>query len=260
MVENEKNNIIDEENIQIKPEVSIKKLNSQGLKLLEYKKECLKDYSPIVIEGLLLGLQKMLDTSLINQQTYEILTNNSITLEDTKSYLIELPDFVKSKEEAIQEYNLYKTRLYKKMLERNIIINKNLYKLEIDENCDTIDLIKTFTIDSNFAKQYFNVVTEKELTKLMKPKTGFIEKFAALRLAAIAEGFVEENKDFDKDKLTILCDKPFREEDGLGYSIEFVIKINPFFLEKEGKFEQTIIALEHLIKLIDIYVEERTVI
>ena len=247
------------ENLDQDINLSIKKLNIHGLQLLEYKKELLKNYTQLVKESLLLSLQKMAEKELITQPTYEIITNDNISLVDTKDYLLGLEDYIKSKEEALREYNLYKAKLYKTLIERQIILNKSLYKLEVDEDNDTIDLIKTFSIDTHFTKLYFNINSEKELNQAMKPK-GFIEKFAALRLNSLATGFVEEYEEFDSNKFTIVPDKTYREEDGLGYSIEIIIKINPFFLEKEGRFEQTIISLESLIKLIDDYFSKRTII
>lgn len=239
--------------------LSIKKLNIHGLQLLEYKKELLKNHTQLVKESLLLSLQKMVEKELITPPTFEVIINDNISLIETKNYLLEISDYVKSKEEALREYNLYKTKLYKTLVEREIIINKSLYKLEVDEENDTIDLIKTFSIDAQFTKLYFNITSEKELNKVMKPK-GFLEKFAALRLNSLVASFVKEYEEFDTNKFTIIPDKTYREEDGLGYSIEIIIKINPFFLEKEGRFEQTIISLENLIKLIDDYFAKRTII
>ena len=237
-------------------EIGIKKLNTQGIELLRYKTELLKNYSELTTNALLDALQKLLCSKIINQETYDIITNNDIDVVAAKNFLLNEPNCTKSKEECITEYNLIKTKLYQTLIERNIIKNKNNYKLDIDELNDTIDIVRTFTIDSDFIREYFKIENDKELSILMKSK-GFVEKFSALRLSAIANNFVDKYQNYDNNRFIIATDNPFIEDDGLGHSIEILIKINPVYLEKQNIFNDTLVNLDNLLKLIDVYFEER---
>ena len=236
--------------------LNIHKLNTQGIQLLEYKKELLKDYPQIIKDNLKDGIERMVFNKLISETLKSMLIDETISILDLKNYLLENPEFIKSRDEVYKEYELYKNKLYQTLVKQEIISKNNQYKIDIDEDNDTIDLVKTFSLDTNFVRLYFSVLDDRELSKLTKTK-GFIEKFSALRLYTVANNFVEKYKNYDIDKFEISFDNPYIEEDGLAHSVEIIIKIKPLYLEKESLFKNTIIALENLIKLIDIYFEER---
>lgn len=197
---------------------NIKKLNNVGLKLIEYKDELSKDYSPIVRDALLNSLEQMVESGIIDIGIYEAIKNNNEGKDDFILKLMNSDKYIKSHEELLEEYEVIRKEIGEELVMHDL--SDLTTGILVEE--DSITILKTFVIDGNFVMDYFGV-DEVDLDKLMKRK-GFVEKFTALRLVKITNDIISRMKNKNKF-ISLDHSMAYFDEDGDGYKIDLIMKV-----------------------------------
>lgn len=196
----------------------MRKINDIGMKLLEYKQELLKDYPEIVIDSLMLAVEKMVNDGKVDLETYKRIEDKTEDTDRFVSFLLSKEQYRKTFEELFKEYEVLRKELAEE-LEMHDLLGLNT---ETVVEQDAICVIKTFSIDEKFVMEYFGV-EEKDLITLMK-KRGFIEQFVALRLAKILKDIKKEVEVY-ASLITIDSSLAYFNEEKSGYSIDLIMVI-----------------------------------
>ena len=200
-----------------------KHINRQGLKILEYKKELLKNYSNIVQQALLISIEKMFELKQIDLQTLQMLKKDNVNEEKFLEFILNKTDFIRTAEQLEQELGVIATKLKSKLYMNNS--NKNAY-ITTDVSRETISAFLVFSINEDFLRKNFNI-QDSDIPDLIKRK-GFLEKFAVLKLPHILKQLIKSipylTESSSQSKTTIssvyYCDKENT------YSIDLAVEIN----------------------------------
>lgn len=196
----------------------MKKINENGIKLLEYKEELMKDYPKIVRDSLILALEQMMAENIIDLVTYQTIKNTNESKDSFISYLLTKKEFTKTYEELFEEYEVFRIELDEELKMHDLF---DLLTETVVEK-DSIYVIKKFTIDESFVMDYFGV-DEADLIRIMK-RRGFVEKFTALRLTKVLKDIINESKK-EISILNIDNSLAYFNEDNNGYNIDLIMGI-----------------------------------
>ena len=203
------------------------RINELGMNLIEYKIELFKDYPKLVLDSLVLSIEKMLEVKAIDLDTFMLIKDDTVDIDSFKEYLLTKPNFSKTEEQLREEFEKIREKL------NELLISNELENYETESNIDKdiISVSKKYVINEKFAMNYFGV-DEKEILKLMKRKE-FIEKFAVLRLTKILSEIVSmldmsKSRFFKNDSSLVY----FNEEEE-GYCIDLIFEIDIKSIENE---------------------------
>jgi len=194
------------------------RINKQGIELLQYKQELEQQYPDLVKKSMYIALEQMVESDVIDLDTYTTIKNEDLDHHDVEEYLMHKKAFTKTHEEVLAEFEVVRHAINDGLETQNI----THLQTESHVDKDVISVTRKFTLGRTFTTEYFGV-KEEDLLNLMKRK-GFIEKFAVLRLTKILqkarETLTYPKEWFAIDESLVYFDK---EEDG--YSIDFVLEI-----------------------------------
>ncbi|BBW98973.1 hypothetical protein [Geobacillus subterraneus] len=225
----------------------MERLNLLGMELLEYKKELMNDvYNELVKKSLRLAVEQMATHRVIDANTFEMIQDPSVSAEEFRTYLLTKKPFVKTEEEIFLEFEQIRQQ-FETLLEREDVKTESVVKKEL------ILATKSFVVDEAFVLEYFRV-DEADLFKLMKRK-GFVEKFAALRLRAIFEGFLEQldHSDWIRTDASLV----YFDKDQSNYAIDLFFELPIEEMEKLDRQKEAAAFIEQSLFQAEAYYEER---
>lgn len=197
----------------------MRKINAIGMKLIEYKKELVKDYPQIVIDSLMLAIEKMVDNGEVDLETYKRIENKDEDIDNFISFLLTKEQYRKTFEELFQEYEVFRKEIAEELEMHGLL---GLSTETVVEK-DVIYITKTFSINENFVMEYFGV-EEKDLISLMK-RRGFVEQFVALRLTKILRDIKKEAEVYIS-LIQIDHSLAYFNEEKSGYNIDLIMIIS----------------------------------
>jgi len=194
------------------------RINKQGIELLQYKQELEQNYPELVKKSMYIALEQMVESDVIDLDTYTTIKNEDLDHSDFEEYLMQKRAFIKTHEEILAEFDIVRKEL------DDILETQNLTHLFTESlvDKDAISVTRKFTLGEDFTTDYFGV-KEEDLLRLMKRK-GFVEKFAVLRLTKILQD-AQETLTYPKEWFTIDESLVYFDKDENGYSIDFVLEI-----------------------------------
>lgn len=223
--------------------------NEIGQQLLDYKTELLKDYPALVYDALITSLTKIKEDDIIDYDAFTTVTNNSITMEEMKAYIVTHKRYMKTAQEMEGEFEELRKKLDEKISE--IPELEDVYS-ENNIKQNAIEIKRKFSIDEACVMNYFGVNSDGAVD-LMK-KRGFVEKFAALRLAKILKDFSEQlvyqTDLFKIDNSPVFCTP---EE----YAIEYEFIINIEDIESWDNIDEILQEINRIKQQVDTYYTER---
>lgn len=228
--------------------------NEKGKKLLEYKTELIKDYPQLVRDALVLSLDKMRETQLLDEDTYEKLKLSEDSFDFFKQYLITKKDYTKTEAEIFEEFEKLR-----EILNATIHETEGLEEVRTENNTkkDKISIVKKYSIDEDFTLQYFGV-SEEDSLGLMK-RRGFIEKFSVLRLTKIMTDFMR-NLSYQKDLLECDISLSFYDEETNSYAIEILFDIDISLIENNVDLHEVCNEVKRIKNLSDEYYDKRIIV
>lgn len=194
----------------------MRKINDIGKKLIEYKNELIKDYPDIVIDSLMLAIEKMVNNGDADLETYKRIEDRNEDIDHFISFLLTKEQYKKTFEELFQEYEVFRKKIAEELEMHGLL---GLSTETIVEK-DAIYVTKTFSIDENFVMEYFGV-EEKDLITLMK-RRGFVEQFVALRLSKILKDIKKEAEVY-ASLIKIDNSLAYFNEEKSGYNIDLIM-------------------------------------
>lgn len=194
----------------------MRKINAIGMKLIEYKKELVKNYPKIVIDSLMLSIEKMVDNGEVDLETYKRIENKDEDIDNFISFLLTKKQYRKTFEELFQEYEVFRKEIAEELEMHGLL---DLSTETVVEK-DVIYITKTFSINENFVMEYFGV-EEKDLITLMK-RRGFVEQFVALRLSKILKDIKKEAEVY-ASLIKIDNSLAYFNEEKSGYNIDLIM-------------------------------------
>lgn len=194
----------------------MRKINAVGMKLIEYKKELVKNYPKIVIDSLMLSIEKMVDNGEVDLETYKRIENKDEDIDNFISFLLTKKQYIKTFEELFQEYEVFRKEIAEELEMHGLL---DLSTETVVEK-DVIYITKTFSINENFVMEYFGV-EEKDLISLMK-RRGFVEQFVALRLSKILKDIKKEAEVY-ASLIKIDNSLAYFNEEKSGYNIDLIM-------------------------------------
>lgn len=197
----------------------MRKINEVGIKLIEYKKELMKDYPKIVRDSLMLSVEQMVNIGDVDLETYKRIENKNEDIDFFISYLLNNEKYRKTFEELLQEYEVFRKEIAEELEMHGLLGLSTETIVEHDSICVT----KTFSIDEKFVMEYFGV-GEKDLISLMK-RRGFVEKFVALRLTKILKDIKKEAEVYIS-LIKIDNSLAYFNEEKSGYNIDLIMMIS----------------------------------
>lgn len=201
----------------------MKKLNSIGEKLLDYKNEYDKSSSQVIKDALLTSLDVMVQQKLITPEIKSIVISGKNNSELVK--VLELDArFKKSPRELYREYEKIREAFDECLKSVNI---QGFFETETSIEFNRISVLRQYSVDKTFILDYFGI-QEIDLIQLMK-KRGFAEKFAVLRMNLIFDEILEEIK--IEENIMQSHSLVYYNPDITGFSIDYKYHINVDLLE-----------------------------
>lgn len=203
------------------------RMNQMGKALLDYKREYSNHYSPIVDESLMLSLENKLEKKMLNQETFDLIINDSVTYEELRKFILNKKEYLKTYKELFEEFEKVRE-----------LVNKTLHKLnfvdfiETESNVENnqITILKQYTLNEEYIKVFFGL-EDKDMPQIMKKK-GFAEKFAVLRLTKILKEILSEMR--TDSEYSQGCSKVYYNSDCNGFSIDYKYRINVDSIKDEN--------------------------
>lgn len=163
------------------------RINKTGKMLIDYKKEIMKHYSPLVDESLKTSLNVLQERKILDESTIDSIINDSISLRDFETLIMSKREYLKSMKELAEEFE--KVRL---VVNESLIRNSFINFVETESNIenDTITILRQYSLTPEFIKLFFGIADE-DMENIMK-KRGFAEKFAVLRLSKVFKEILSE--------------------------------------------------------------------
>ena len=203
------------------------RINRIGKNLISFKLELAKHYSPLVDDSLMMSLDRQLESKIINQETLDLIINDSINMRDFEKYLLTKREYLKSKKEMEEEFESIRK-----------IVNNSLVKLGftdfIETECNVannmISVLKQYNLSEEFIKVYFGLKDE-EMVQIMKKK-GFAEKFAVLRLTKVFKEIASEMR--VDEAYAQGFSKVYYNSDINGFAVDYKYHINVDAITEES--------------------------
>ena len=163
------------------------RINNTGKKLIEYKKEYGKHYSFIVDESLRTSLDGLKTKNVLNDDTYNKILDDKVSLKDFEIHIMSKRDYLKSMKELIEEFDKVRKIVNDSLIRMNFV---DFIETENNIESDTITILRQYSLTEDFIQVYFGL-EEKDMESIMK-KRGFAEKFAVLRLTKVFKEILSE--------------------------------------------------------------------
>lgn len=143
----------------------MQKLNSNGTKLLSFKKELLKDeYPQIVIDSLVESVDKFLELGLIDEQMKDHILNDNMNPEQLEVKLLKDERFVKTRDELISDFEALRVTLDSEL--RKIYgVKEDVMKEKDEENSENKE-----EDNSNDEDEDIDILENDELSDINKTK------------------------------------------------------------------------------------------
>lgn len=228
------------------------RINQKGMELIQYKSELSKDYPDLIKNSLVLALEQMVESKVLDMDTYMNVKDDTMKNHEFGSYLLTKPSFTKTEEEIFKEFEVLRGVLDEKLIEHNV----EGLKTESVIHKDVILITRKFCIDEKFTMGYFGV-EEKDLLKLMK-RRGFIERFSVLRLTAIFKELMESIT-YPKDLFAVDVSLVYFDKDENGYSIDFTFEVDIERVEKKENLDSVSEHIKSIKEQAETFYREKTV-
>jgi len=215
------------------------RINHKGMELLEYKKELMKEYPPLIKSSLILALEQMTENKVVDMDTYLVIKNEETSIDTFHQYLLKKSTFTKTPEEVYEEFEVLRKKLDGYFEEKGI---SDLQSESVIDK-DVILVSRKFTMDQAFTMNYFGV-EEKDLLKLMK-RRGFVEKFAVLRLMKIFKEWLKYAT-YKESLIVPNISLVYFDSEEYGYSIDVTFEISIEEIEKEQLLEDITLEITRL--------------
>lgn len=222
----------------------MRRLNADGISILEYKNELLKDYSKIVKDSLIVTINQKAQENAWDDEIIKILLDSNVEMLQFRNTLIENKRFVKTEEEFLKDFAIYKDKLLNHLENKNILVNIDIEPLPEKES---IYIYKHYDIAEVFVMNYFGI-KEDEMLPLMKRK-GFIETFSVLRLGKIFND-IFNTLTIRTDVLKCRYSPVYHYSQKNCYTIDVIIEVPIERFEMQDDYDITIKEIEKI--LIDI--------
>ena len=218
----------------------MKKLNLVGEELLEYKKELKVNHSSLVKQSLQLGLEQKYTAKLISQEVYLATLDDDMSNEEFKSFLLAKKEFQKDLKEMMEDYDMVALDMLGMFKQYDVY---DIQKDSLPEK-ERIHFIQTFTLDKDFAGQYFFLDKEEDLERIFQRK-GFFEKFAILRLKRVFSDWqlVEE---FKENLMKIKISDVYFNRDEETYNIDIEYQVNFELCENKSLRDDVVLEVTRL--------------
>lgn len=204
------------------------RINKTGKLLIDYKREYMKHYSPIVDLSLQTCVDNLVTKNVCDEKIKELILDDAFSLKNFETEVMSHREFLKSMKELIEEFDklraIVNTALVKQGFTRFVETENN-----VDNDCITI--IKQYSITPEFIKIYFGL-TDDEMPAVMK-KRGFAEKFAVLRLSKIFKEIVSEIKP-ETSEFAQGFSKVYYNQSVDGFSVDYRYHINVNTISEES--------------------------
>ena len=233
----------------------MKKMKPIAYEILSLKQEILNDsYPDVVKRALEISVDQMYKNEFINFNTQLMIKDNNTSCVELEKYLKDIPEYIKSREELILEYEKLTEKMSGILLDKGLDRDLFYYNLDIDN--DKIKLCNVFSLKEEFLKKYFyfQPSSDEYFDKLMKKK-GFIERFAILRLPRIFFNFIDScefNNNFKLEK-----SYPYLDSKSNCYAIDLVFSIPSEVIETDDKLDIITNDILKIIENANYYFEER---
>ncbi len=204
------------------------RINKTGKLLIDYKREYMKHYSPIVDLSLQTCVDNLVTKNVCDEKIKELILDDAFSLKNFETEVMSHREFLKSMKELVEEFDklraIVNTALVKQGFTRFVETENN-----VDNDCITI--IKQYSITPEFIKIYFGL-TDDEMPAVMK-KRGFAEKFAVLRLSKIFKEIVSEIKP-ETSEFAQGFSKVYYNQSVDGFSVDYRYHINVNTISEES--------------------------
>lgn len=220
------------------------RINKTGKLLIDYKREYMKHYSPIVDLSLETSVNNLVEKKTCDENIAAQILDDNVPLKNFEIAVMSHREFLKTLKELAEEFDklrgLVNLALAKQGFTRFVETENNI------EN-DSITIIKQYSITPEFIKVYFGL-TEDEMPAVMK-KRGFAEKFAVLRLSKIFKEIVSEikveNTGFSQGFSKVYYNQSI---DGFSVDYRYHINVNTITEESIGSIVKKIQDLDRVVE------------
>ena len=203
------------------------RINKIGRTLIGYKSEYSKHYSPIVDESLMIALETQLEKRLLDQEIFDMIINDSISLNDFEAFIGNKREYAKSQKELLEEFEKIRAIVNEALTNINFI---EFIETESNTEINKISILKQYTISEEFIKMYFGL-EDVDMAQIMKKK-GFAEKFAVLRLTKVFKEIFSEMR--AEAEFTQGFSRVYYNPDVNGFSIDYKYHLPVDFINKEN--------------------------
>ena len=201
----------------------MERLNSAGLKIIEYKQEFDRNPSDIVRGALLTSLELLVQQNIITTDAFESIKNGD-SEESLRKVLLKNPLYKKSPKEMYKEYKKLDEKFIDALKEQQI---GGFYETEISVEDNRISVLRQYSLDKDFIMLYFGI-KEIDLIQLMK-KRGFAEKFSVLRINKVFDEILSEQK--EEENITQGKSLVYYNPEITGFSVDYFYHVDIDVLE-----------------------------
>ncbi len=204
------------------------RINKTGKLLIDYKREYMKHYSPIVDASLHTSVDTLVSKNVCDESIAAAILNDNIPLKEFEIEVSSKREFLKTMKELAEEFDKIRSMVNKSLTKVGFV---NFVETENNIENDSITIIKQYSITPEFIKMYFGL-TDDEMPAVMK-KRGFAEKFAVLRLSKIFKEIISEIRG-DNTGCAQGFSKVYYNQSIDGFSVDYRYHINVNSITEEN--------------------------
>ena len=214
------------------------------MNLIEYKKEYTRHISLIIDEALIIALGTLVDKKVLDLETFDLIKNDLVTIDEFERHLLTRREFVKSSRELLKEFEKVRGTINDYLKEIDWV---NSIDTESSVDSNKITILRQFAIPKEFIMDFFGV-DEKDMIQLMKKK-GFVEKFAVLRMNKVFKEIYGEMH--EEQYITQGYSLVYFNANVTGFSIDYKYHLNVDFIANDGNMRSIIKRIREIDKVVE---------
>lgn len=224
--------------------VYINRINEQGMTLIEYKTEYMSHHSQLIDNALIIALESLINKKQLDEETFEYIKKDSITIEELRKHLLLKKEYTKSPKELFKEFETVRMTINKYLKEIDFT---NWIDTESNVESNRITILKQYNLTKEFIMEFFGV-DEKDMIQLMK-KRGFVEKFAVLRMNKVFKEIYNEMN--EEQYITQGYSLVYFNRAITGFSVDYKYHLNVDYVANEGNMHNIVKKIKEIDKIVE---------
>ena len=224
--------------------VYINRINEQGMTLIEYKTEYMSHHSRLIDNALIIALESLINKKQLDEETFEYIKKDSITIEELRKHLLLRKEYTKSPKELFKEFEKVRMTINNYLKEIDFT---NWIDTESNVESNRITILKQYNLTKEFIMEFFGI-DEKDMIQLMK-KRGFVEKFAVLRMNKVFKEIYNEMN--EEQYITQGYSLVYFNRAITGFSVDYKYHVNVDYVANEGNMHNIIKKIKEIDKIVE---------